>query len=786
MKKLSKILVTALLSASMCLSGFIAINTIKTSAIVDASTVTLSDYASSISAVGGSASYVENEAQVSQVNGKFTGIKLSGAQGTVFNLGTFNIGSSNWAGTNEKTVASTETDKNESMLEFVYAPSKALDRLNGTTSDSGVLVFTFNQGTKQLQIQTRNYGTPTEVYAISYDAKTSEQSAFGAYRNGKGWQTGQNKYVLRKALTVANAANMGITLSENACIDGSGASTAANSIYYDFNDIALYTPDIYNGSSQLDKSLLIRDLDATGATNGDDTPWAGFDKDENGNCMVEVSVKLESVSMVDSFIITKIGDTVFNASVEATEKVSQTANAVAGIEVNLANYVYREPFGSAIKVPATTFAGTIKVGASEETATAVEGITYAFTESTNVYYYVGEDLLGSTAVTVSDEAVFTVNVQGGKAFYKRGEAEKVEINGSATLKLGDVITVEGGVYALTGSAIEDVRSFAVNKVETVEVVNNVAPSIANFSYTIKLEDIIVNAPVIDVVLDNYCDVTFVDEYVAENVVSYAWQKDGTVAFPYPSSTNPDVQRGASGGKAALIGYYRHNAKDYKDGGESGWNLWRSYDGNKVGKDTNDADADFEKFEALMKGMKFEAVYLKGEFISEFDINAGVLNIYLAVDQQGADKWRQMATEFGVKPQLNMGYVKTTDTKAVYTYSPNTTQVGAKQIAGASIPLVNGKYVYNLGQISLAEGENLNVTGYATLATAQGGVTAGIACVNTTYLKEAQNKIATLYKDTAEGEYVYKVTVGGVVKYSKYVASDLQKLYTYAGDNTVIA
>lgn len=91
MKKLSKILVTALLSASMCVSGFLAVNTLKANTVADALPITMSQYANAIktTGVGSTATYVENEAQVSAVSSKFTGIKLSGGTGATFNLGTF-------------------------------------------------------------------------------------------------------------------------------------------------------------------------------------------------------------------------------------------------------------------------------------------------------------------------------------------------------------------------------------------------------------------------------------------------------------------------------------------------------------------------------------------------------------------------------------------------------------------------------------------------------------------------------------------------------------------------
>ena len=114
-------------------------------------------------------------------------------------------------------------------------------------------------------------------------------------------------------------------------------------------------------------------------------------------------------------------------------------------------------------------------------------------------------------------------------------------------------------------------------------------------------------------------------------------------------------------------------------------------------------------------------------------------------------------------------------------------VNKKQVGGAYVPLVNGYYRYNLGEVTIEEGKNLQITGYAGLVTAQGGTTAGITHKNTTYVKEAQDKIANagILSDVAGNGYLYAVNVGGVNKYSKLTLTDLQGLYTYAGDATVI-
>ena len=791
MKKFSKIVLTAMLSLSLCVSSVVAVNALNVSNDVNAATVAMADYAKAITATnGGSAVYVANEKQLG-TNATFTGIKLNAVAGATYTLGTFNIGASNWAGGINASAASTDGNANVSMLEYVAAPS-AIDF--GSLASQGLMFdFTFTQGGKSMTIFAQNYRESGKTDAANNDygfaAQANGQSKIGCYRKTNGWRTWPGSVSRKGRITATDAQNMGMANSLMS-VNAVGLATAANSFYYDFNDVALYSP-LTLGVGTLAQSYLIRDFNSSeDAENGSDATWAGFDKDADGNCLVDVTLTIKSATgFTGGIILTKLGNTVFNANVEADVSVVANGNEFAGVEVNLTKFLFNAPFGEGVKVPATSFDGSIKVGADEATATAISGVAYTFQTSTNVYFYDAEgELLGSTAVSVVEEAPIAVSVTGGKAYYKRGDAEKVLITSETKFKIGDVITVEGGKFALLDQPIEEVKNFIVNGVEKATIVDDVATKIEGFEYVVTAEDLTTIDSKIEITLDNYCDVTFIDEFVSENVVKYAWQSNGSVSFPYASSKNPATYYGASGGEAALLGYYRYNAEDFKEGTQSGWNFWRSYD-NNVGVDTNDSGTELNKYEALTKGMKFEAVYIKAEIISEYNVETNEVNIYLQVDQAHADNWKTLVAPTSEKPRLRMGYKFVDGTTSTALYSLDATLLDTYQIGGAYVPLVNGYYRYSFGSVTIPEGKNLQIQGYAILGTAQGGVTAGVAHKNTTYLKEIESKIAKVVKvaegNTAGEGYIYSVKVDGVAYFSKLTVTDLQKLYTAAGKTNVI-
>lgn len=724
-----------------------------------------------------------------RANGTYVdGLQLKGGVNATFDLGTIDLSKSNWEGT-----ATTITGAPTSFFDFVYDWQANTDIKNSELESFTLRLTDVVDASKYVDITLRP-GNSGYKMVHSIRAKANNQSQFGAFRN-KTTPTliVPGNFVTKSSINSTTATALG--LDEGFTVDCISNGSIPFSLVFDVEDNALYSPVTFSGIAELDSSYAIRDFDE--AYNVNDATWDGFSKDANGKVLVNATITFGSVINADetAIVITKISSYDYSKGVvaDANESVVEQAENNRFAKANK-EYTINAPVSK--NVAYTSFVANSKAVITKNEAPVAE---ITFDEATKPYTFteqgdyvikfvdangdaIGEDL----TVSVVDGVGVVANIQGGKAYYKRGDAEKEEITGATILKAGDVVTVEGGVHELTGDDILDVRSFIVNGEEKATIVENVATQIDGFSYVVTQTDEDKDVFNLTVKLDNYCDVTFIDEYVDENVVSYAWQSNGEVSFPYASSQNPAIKTGASDDGAALIAYERKNAEAYKSGSDAGWTIWRSYD-NKIGKDTNDGDSNLEQYECLTKGMVFEALYLKAEIISEYNAETKKLSIYLAVEQAGADKWNAVMQPTGEKAKLNLGYLVTDKTASEPVCSvSNTKTIGAYQVGGAYVPLVNGYYRYNLGEVT-TEGKNLQITGYATLSTAQGGVTAGIAHKNTTYVKEAQDKIANagILSSEAGNGYLYAVNVGGVNKYSKLTLTDLKGLYTYAGDTTTI-
>lgn len=740
-----------------------------------------------VKATNGTASVV-TEAQARYSNVNYTGLKLTGGEYATFDLGTIDLAKSNWEGT-----ATSITGAYESFFDFVFAPRKGLTIKEKELNQFTIRLTDVNDVNNYVDIKVWPRDSGFEwVYAIN--TKAVGQSQDGAFRNKSTPTLITSPFVTKNEINDTTASVLG--LDGKLSMYPNGDAARPFSLVFDVEDNALYSPVTFN-SGELATSYAIRDYDE--AYNVNDATWAGFSKDANGCALVNVSLNFNTLSNCEetSIIITKLGEYDFSKgnTVDANEVVVKASDKNLAFARPNVEYSLYAPVNEHVVLNSIVsgskavikYAGEVVETINFTTWTA--GYTFANAGVYTVEFQNSNgDIIGETLTISVDDGVGVISeISGGKAYYKRGDAEKVEITDTTILKAGDVVTVEGGVHALTGDEILDVRSFSVDGVEYATIVENVATKIDGFSYVVTQTDEDKDVFNLTVKLDNYCDVTFIDEYVTENVVRYAWQSNGEVSFPYGSSKNPAIYTGASDDGAALIGYERKNAEAYKSGSDAGWTMWRSYD-NKIGKDTNDGDSNLEQYECLTKGMVFEALYLKAEIISEYNAETKKLSIYLAVEQAGADKWNAVMQPTGEKAKLNLGYLVTDKTTSEPVYSPsNTKTIGAYQVGGTYVPLVNGYYRYDLGEVA-TEGKNLQITGYATLITAQGGVTAGITHKNTTYVKEAQDKIANagILSNEAGNGYLYAVNVGGVNKYSKLTLTDLQGLYTYAGDTTITA
>ena len=165
MKKFTKILLTSILSVAMVVTGALAFTQsrdayARNSIYIDGYGLVSSGATNGVITHG-------SHKQVS-VDKTFTGLTLKAVKGITYDLGTANIGSSNWEGTYTATAAG----NNESMLEFVYSP----DEVGYPAGDSVVFNIHFTQGDKTMSIKVAPYYEASPRTILSYSAKTENQN----------------------------------------------------------------------------------------------------------------------------------------------------------------------------------------------------------------------------------------------------------------------------------------------------------------------------------------------------------------------------------------------------------------------------------------------------------------------------------------------------------------------------------------------------------------------------------------------------------------------------------
>ena len=188
MKKssLRKIIASVSLSLCMAFSAGIALTSFTSNGYASASaTVTGETYASTVvKSTGASATFVKDEAQLNLSTSKFTGLKLTGKTGASFNLGQVNIGDSDWAGTYTTTAGEDANNKNNSLIELVFAPHDNDDVTTSSVStglnEIDYITITFSQGSSKLELQVDyySYGNTGSAEYLAR-AKAGNQRHFG-------------------------------------------------------------------------------------------------------------------------------------------------------------------------------------------------------------------------------------------------------------------------------------------------------------------------------------------------------------------------------------------------------------------------------------------------------------------------------------------------------------------------------------------------------------------------------------------------------------------------------
>ena len=330
MKKLTKVLLSVILSASMLVAGGLAFSNLNNA--YAKTSVTIGGYGTIYATTGASSveygTYAQpNTGVVNKVtvsgNKEFTGVKLTGKASSSFNLGTIDISKSNWAGTATSVV---EGDNN-SFLEFVYQPSKKDSSLVAKKYVAEILFVDFiltdvNDPTNFLQLRAITYPTANDwagapsvrAYAkkaVKADGTTVEQD-WGIYRAD---QTAlpTSGFAHKSHIFAENATKLGLG-DKDLIITAHGAQTAPLALYFAGN--AVYTSAssrVHNKGVGLDVSHLVRDFDATTEKENlysKHGAWGGFSSN-----MVNVTCRfgdMQNGATSTSIVITKLGDYNFN------------------------------------------------------------------------------------------------------------------------------------------------------------------------------------------------------------------------------------------------------------------------------------------------------------------------------------------------------------------------------------------------------------------------------------------------------------------------------------------
>ena len=339
MKKLTKIVLGVILSVAMVVTGGLAFSNLnnayaKTSIEV-VGVGTVSTESSGASVDYGSYKQLHND-------NYFTGVRLTGKTGAYFNLGTIDISKSNWAGTKNTVVAG----NNNSFLELVFDPHDTDQDLRSGVNWTGELSyvqFQFTQGNTTLTLRVRYYnysnsGKDTDVsneYTVGATISNNLED-LGCYRLKQGDKTltTLQSGVRKGNLNLADATALGYAKSGHV-FSSRGDATYAIPFYYDFDDVALYTPGTFPATG-LDDNYLIRDFDSTEPVENKKktiTTWSGFTKNgNNGEVLVDVKATFGTVygDSPSSIVITKLGDYNLNANATLYNNDAKVLN-VAGV-----------------------------------------------------------------------------------------------------------------------------------------------------------------------------------------------------------------------------------------------------------------------------------------------------------------------------------------------------------------------------------------------------------------------------------------------------------------------
>ncbi len=339
MKKLTKIVLGAVLSVAMVVTGGLAALTMNKA---QASSLSIAGH-DLISTVSPGATVEYGTYKQVTSGTEFTGIKLEGKSSAIFRLGSIDLAKSNWLGT-----YTTLTGKGNSFIEYVFNPSAAV-----TSGEIKYILINLTQGSKTVTIKTvpSQYDSGCLADELLIRAQANGQTAEGMFREGQ--TSFQVSGTLRKGYVYKPDAQIlfGAEYTKDKYeIGGRGNAELPVQLFYNHvedasgnvTESAVYTSSMYKAGYDATKgtrtkglgtSFLVRDLVSTNEIYNDADPWATpFKMNADGTMPVDVEIRfggVDSSVTTSSIVITKLGD----LDLSKTANIKDDGNVVGGIEI---------------------------------------------------------------------------------------------------------------------------------------------------------------------------------------------------------------------------------------------------------------------------------------------------------------------------------------------------------------------------------------------------------------------------------------------------------------------
>ncbi len=657
MKKLSKIIVGAVLSVAMVVTGGIAALTMSNSYAAT----------SSVKVVGGvtSSNGTVEYGTFKQASGnEVTGVNLSGVKGSTFNLGTINVNDTyfddTWSYTKGSGISCSKVDGT-----IYNGTDQAFTGASADTRSFISIIFNPANGYRQ--------SSNTEYFQVTLTEKNKPEN-FVTYHVSSYYESAENSYELAIKCSATNNGtyaerfrSAGIRFDQDVRrvmgLTATGGHTEALKLYYDFSQQSAYTNVAFrSGFDGIYKAFKIRDFDAVSETSnyqsipGDVKLWAGFSE----NADLDVTLTFTNTFSTDddsmSIILTSLGGTSFATS---TLQAKQNVDVVAGVDVDLTGFLYYK--SSLVEYEYTANEDvTVQVD-----GTPISGTTYAFTQDAVVTFYDAENNpIGTTSVSVVDEFDYETIATNGTVEHYRGGSK---VDAPEKIKIGDVIRFIAGKNSQTGVVYDELNSAYLNGTAINE--DSFVKGEGYYEYTVKPTDIVGGKVNVSVVLDKLCDITYIDEYATQTTtVTKISAISGSYKLPATAAAGAIV-KGNSTDKV-LLGYIREDLtydtdkkmyvrEDYPeyaheaiDGGnvKSLSNFYGSKSGNATISNNN---YEYGALFMPMPGMVFRAVYASATYSTEVRFEDNVPKVYIkySIDAEPIDKVNSLSTNLETNESL---------------------------------------------------------------------------------------------------------------------------------------